>query len=141
MHRQNIPLRFVLGLIALGVIVAVSVTLMLSENDAVRVAGIVIGSVILAWWLVAPLLDARSSERHVERYPELLRNNPVGERVVAAGPFRPAGQYATGAVILNGEKWKAHCRNGHLPAGGEVLRVHGREGLTLLVRPTGNDGS
>jgi membrane protein implicated in regulation of membrane protease activity len=137
MHRRNIPLKFFLGVLGFSAALVVTLALILSDSAPLRIAGALLAVLLLAWWLVAPLLDAHQSERHVEQFPELLRNNAIGKYVVAASDFRPAEDGASGTVLLNGEKWRARCAPDCLPERGQSLCVYGREGLTLLVRPLG----
>lgn len=135
MHRQHIPLKFFLGLLGFGAALVIVLILILSDSPPRRISGIVLGLVLIAFWLGSPLLDAHRSERHVENFPELLRNNAIGKHVVAVGDFIPGEYGKSGTVLLNGEKWRARCMSDSLPESGQTLCVAGREGLTLLVRP------
>ncbi len=133
MHRRHIPLKFIAGVAVLGALLVAAALMVLSGDTVLRVAGIVLGTVCLGWWLLGPVLDARSSERHVENFPELLHNEAIGQPVTAVGDFRPGGRRPAGRVRLRGEQWRAECLSGDSPRDGERLRVRGREGLTLLV--------
>ncbi len=50
----------------------------------------------------------------------------IGQEAVVVEPCRPAGQ-----VRIAGELWRARCDEG--AAAGELVRVRGIEGLTLVV--------
>lgn len=52
----------------------------------------------------------------------------VGEAGVVVEPCEPAG-----SVRVRGEIWKARCEQGAAP--GDVVRVSGLDGLTLIVEP------
>jgi membrane-bound serine protease (ClpP class) len=65
-----------------------------------------------------------SQRRRIQAGAETL----IGARAEVVSPCRPTGQ-----VRLVGELWQAWCEAGAEP--GEMVRVTGREGLTLLVEP------
>jgi membrane protein implicated in regulation of membrane protease activity len=69
------------------------------------------------WW--------RRSRREV---PKVGAETLIGALGYAVTECRP-----TGTVRIQGEVWQAHCDAGI--AAGQRVRVHGRDGLTLLVEP------
>ena len=139
MANRDVPPRLVIGVISGGIVFIVAVMLIMSESGVFQITGMVVVVAFLVFAFASDWFDARTNERHVEKHPELLRNDAIGEHVVASGAFEMADDAATGYVILNGEQWKASCASGYLPKHGDVLSVHGREGLTLFVRLHGDD--
>jgi membrane protein implicated in regulation of membrane protease activity len=130
-----LPLKFALTILAYAIAVAASVWLMATAVPSLQVIGVLLISGLIVCWLTLPILDARNMERHVDQNPHLLKNNAIGEVVTAVAEFEWRDGTAKGVVMLNGEKWRARCMAGLVPGAGERLRVSGRDGLTLHVRP------
>ena len=55
----------------------------------------------------------------------------IGKEATVSTPCRPTGQ-----VRVNGEIWEARCVTG--ASTGDVVRIVGRDGLTLIVEPATN---
>jgi membrane-bound ClpP family serine protease len=126
MPGDRFPLRFVLSALVNSVLIA--------DDRWLNVTGTVLITVVVIWWLVSPIVDARRMERHVEQNPELLRNEAIGKEVTALSAFALEDGLHTGVVLLHAEKWKAQCTAGPAPLRGDRLIVSGRCGLTLEVR-------
>jgi len=126
--------RYLIGALVYGAVLIAAAVLVMSEARTLQVIGVAILCVFLLVLLVADGIEAAANERHVERYPELLRNDPVGETVTACGDFLVTGGVATGIVSLRGEKWKARASPDRVPRDGEIMSVRSREGLTLQVQ-------
>lgn len=133
------PIRFLVVVIAVGVLIIVAVMLIMSESRAVQIIGAAVLGMLLILAFVPEFILVRENEKHVEKYPELLKNEAIGETVTALGSFECIGDSSTGLVVLNGERWKASCAGSYVPRDGERLIVRGRERLTLDVQPQDSD--
>ena len=113
---------------------AAGVTLVRTDDQVLKIVGAAIIVVVLLLWLSSDVIDAWLNERHVDRYPHLLRNEAIGQIVVARGDFEAAAGHARGYVLFKGEKWRARCSGAEVPRDGQRMRVQRREGLILHVQ-------
>ena len=109
MPGHSFQLRFVLTLLVKGALVAVAALLILADDRWLNLTGTALISGVVIWWLVAPIIDARRMERHVEQNPELLKNEAIGEEVTVLTEFASADGLHKGVVMLHAEKWQAQC--------------------------------
>lgn len=129
-----LPRIIVVTAVACAALIAAAM-LILSESRALQIAGLIVLAVLVLASFVSDWFGAHSNEKHVERYPHLLRNEVIGATVRANGDFELADGVARGVVILRGEQWKARCLEGCVPKNGDTMSVRKREGLTLYVEP------
>ena len=129
--------RMIVGIAVAGAALIAAVMLILADTRAFQMAGLVVLAALVLASFASDWFGARSNERHVERYPHLLRNEVIGETVRANGDFEVANGVPRGVVILRGEQWKARCLEAYVPKDGEMMSVCKREGLTLYVQSRG----
>lgn len=81
--------------------------------------------VVVPLWL----LELAAWNRSVKRRRRVVgAQTLIGKDASVSTPCHPTGQ-----VRLNGEIWEARCVAG--ASSGDVVRVVGRDGLTLIVEP------
>lgn len=128
-------LRFLATALIYGVAVLGIAILFVGDSGVLKVGGVALLGAFVMLRAAQDWFEAHENERHVENFPELLRNDPRGKRVIAAGDFTDGDGGAVGSVSFRGEQWRARCVTSDVPRDREALRVCGRDGLTLLVTP------
>ena len=101
--------------------IALALLVLPSPWGAVAVAAALVVEVAETWfwiWLLRRIPVRAGAETLIGAPAEVVRE------------CRPAGQ-----VRIQGELWRARCERGASP--GDRVRVHGIDGLTLLVEPEG----
>ncbi len=119
---------------AVGISLWVLLTLPLGSGPDVLGLGLLAMLYVAQQWILGwpdrpEILEPQA--RHEDRGEHLQEY--IGAVAVASSPLRPVGR-----VALDGEEYEARSELGFVDAGARV-KITGREGMALRVRPAGDD--
>ena len=120
---------FTAGALSLGLVISIAAFF---DGDVFRIK-IVVGGLCA----VLVSLIAIANERRAWSHPEELKNEVVGANALVIERFLPAGAQYRGAVMIQGERWKAVSRDSHEV--GDNIVVRSRSGLLLHVEAPPNN--